>query len=647
MAIELAEAYVHIIPSAKGIKGSLSSIFGPEAAAAGKAGGATFSSAFGGMVAGATKMTAAAVGVAAAGVGALTSQAVQQYGRYEQLVGGVDKLYGSASDRLQKYAADAYKTSGMSANAYMESATSFSAALINSLGGDVDKAADMTDVAMRAMSDNVNVFGSDMASIETTFQSFAKQNYVMLDNLKLGYGGTKTEMQRLIADAAKMTDTQEKLGLTVDASSMSFANIVAAIQVMQTEMNIAGTTQKEAAHTIEGSLTSVKAAWENLVTGLADSDADFSGLVENLVNGLMGENGGGLIANMMPRIQIAMEGIGQLVAQMSPIIGQYLPALIDGLLPSLVSAVSALISALASALPSMIQTILTVIPGLFNSCMDILMQNLPILTEVALQAVVTLANGLATALPVMIPQIVDLVIEMADTIANNADLLIDSALALMIGLADGLSIAIPRLTERAPEIIFKLAGAIIQNLPQIITAGTNIILSLITGLIKGWTNLFKAGMDAVNKVGEGFKGVDVKQWGKDLVDNFIAGIKANWEKFKGAVKGLADTVHDYIGFSEPKKGPLSNFHTYAPDMVDLFAKGVKDSESVLTDQLSDSLAFPVDMGINATAQGGGGSTSIAPTINVYGADGQDVNELADIVMDKINTLVYKQGAVYA
>jgi hypothetical protein len=208
MATELGKAYVQIVPSAQGIKGSIESVIGGEAESAGKSAGGKLSGAIGGALGGLggvlkVGLGAAVAGVTAAGgaVAAFGKSAVDSYANYEQLVGGVDKLYGDASGKIQQFADEAYKTSGMSANQYMETATSFSAALVNSLGGDVNKAADMTDVAMRAMSDNANVFGSDLGSVQNAFQGFAKQNYTMLDNLKLGYGGTKSEMERLIADA--------------------------------------------------------------------------------------------------------------------------------------------------------------------------------------------------------------------------------------------------------------------------------------------------------------------------------------------------------------------------------------------------------------------------------------------------------------
>ncbi|MBQ2336060.1 MAG: phage tail protein, partial [Victivallales bacterium] len=208
---------------------------------------------------------------------------VSSYADYEQLTGGVETLFKGSSKTVMQYANEAYKAAGMSANEYMETVTGFSASLISSLGGDTEKAAQYANRAIVDMSDNANKMGTDMQSIQNAYQGFAKQNYNMLDNLKLGYGGTKEEMARLIADASKMTDVQRQLGITVDESSMSFDNIVNAISVMQQSMGIAGTTAKEASATISGSIGMLSTSFQNLVTGLGDANADIGTLVNNVI----------------------------------------------------------------------------------------------------------------------------------------------------------------------------------------------------------------------------------------------------------------------------------------------------------------------------------------------------------------------------
>lgn len=248
---------------------------------------------------------AKAVGSAAVDMG---RQALASYSNYEQLVGGVDKLYGAASQKLQAYAAQAYETSGMSANQYMEQATSFSAALVSSLGGDVSKAADQTDVAMRSIADNVNVFGSNMEDVQNAYQGFAKANYTMLDNLKLGYGGTKSEMERLIADA---NEYAAATGRASDLSIDSFSDIVTAIDLIQEKQGIMGTTANEAAQTIEGSINMAKAAWANWVTGLGSDTADMQELSGQLLESI-----GHVVDNVGPRVgQIVGTFVGTVVAQ--------------------------------------------------------------------------------------------------------------------------------------------------------------------------------------------------------------------------------------------------------------------------------------------------------------------------------------------
>lgn len=299
----------------------------------------------------AAKGVAAGVAAVTAATGAITKSSLDAYGAYEQNVGGIQKLFGNMGKSLDEYAeltgnavdavaekwgvleqsqnmvlqnaANAYKTAGMSANQYMEQVTGFSAALITSLGNDTVAAANYAEMAMVDMSDNANTFGTDMESIQWAYQGFAKQNYTMLDNLKLGYGGTKEEMQRLISDASKMTDVQKKLGVTVDESSLSFDNIVAAIHVMQESMQIGGTTAREAATTIEGSVNMMKAAWENWLTGLGDSDADMSQLTDNLV-----ESFETAAENVVPRVAIILGtllgSVPGIVAEVGPVAAQAL-----------------------------------------------------------------------------------------------------------------------------------------------------------------------------------------------------------------------------------------------------------------------------------------------------------------------------------
>lgn len=270
---------------------------------------------------------AAVVGVTAAAtaIGTIGTKAVQAYADYEQLVGGVETLFKDSQDKVMEYANNAYKTAGLSANEYMETVTSFSASLLQSLDGDTSAAAEKANLALTDMSDNANKMGSDMTLIQNAYQGFAKANYTMLDNLKLGYGGTQAEMQRLLEDAEKIS------GIKYDISS--YADIVDAIHVVQTEMGITGTTAKEAASTIQGSFGMVKAAWQNLVTGLADPDQDLGALVGNFTDSVVIAGN-----NLIPRIQELLPRIVEAVTSLVGTVSEQLPALLESVLPSLIEA---------------------------------------------------------------------------------------------------------------------------------------------------------------------------------------------------------------------------------------------------------------------------------------------------------------------
>lgn len=310
--------------------------------------------------------------IGAAAVGAAVKEAVAAFGQYEQLVGGVDKLYGEASGKVQKYASEAYKTVGMSANKYMETATQFSASMTASLGGDVSKSAAQTQKAMEVISDNVNVFGSNMEDVTNAFKGFSKQNYTMLDNLKLGYGGTKEEMQRLLDDASKIS------GVKYDISSLS--DLTDAIQVVQTEMGITGTTAKEAAGTVEGSMGMMKSAWENFVTGLG-TGGDMGRLTSNLVGSVatfaknvvpvIGNIANGLLSSIGPMAK-------QLIGYLTDAVANFdFGAAVAGLVDNLSGAVSGVIDALAVFVDEGMPKLMEKIPSILASVGTAIVRNAP------------------------------------------------------------------------------------------------------------------------------------------------------------------------------------------------------------------------------------------------------------------------------
>lgn len=303
------------------------------------------------------KAVAAGIATCATAVGGLTLKAVQAYARFEQLEGGVQTLFGDSATTVLKNADKAFRTAGLSANDYMDTVTSFSASLIQSLGGDTDKAAKMANKAIIDMSDNANKMGTDMQSIQYAYQGFAKQNYTMLDNLKLGYGGTKTEMERLLKDAEKIS------GKKFDLSS--YADVVEAIHIIQKEMGIAGTTAKEANETIEGSFYSMKSAWGNLLPALIKGGKSFDIAMDNMVSTIAV-----FAKNALPAVERALEGIGELIERAAPMIQEKLPVVIDKLLPPLIKAAAAIVGGLIAALPSIVVTLVKEIPSILGTIGD-------------------------------------------------------------------------------------------------------------------------------------------------------------------------------------------------------------------------------------------------------------------------------------
>lgn len=349
------------------------------------------------------------------------------------------------------YANDAYKTAGMSANEYMETVTSFSASLLASMNNDTAAAAEKANVAITDMSDNANKMGTDISLIQNAYNGFAKQNYTMLDNLKLGYGGTKEEMQRLLDDASKLS------GIKYDISS--YSDVVDAIHVVQTEMGITGTTAKEASTTIEGSVSSMSSAWDNWVAGMADSEANFSQLTSNLVDSIVT-----VVGNIAPRVietvPRLVSGLGEIVEQLAT----YIPQVIQELLPPLMSGVQDLLNTLVGMLPEMISIIGQIIPTIIDTLLTIL----PQLLEAGVQIITELAQGIAQALPTLLPTIVTVVTNIVTMLIENIPLLITAALQLLTGLAQGLVAALPVLIEALPEIITAIINALVEGIPLII-----------------------------------------------------------------------------------------------------------------------------------------------------------------------------------
>jgi phage-related protein len=500
-----------------------------------------------GSVAGtAFKGVAVAAGAAATGIGILTKSALDGYAAYEQLTGGVETLFKESSDAVMGYAENAYKTAGMSANQYMETVTSFSASLIQSLGGDTAKAAEVADMTISDMSDNANKMGTSMEMIQNAYNGFAKQNFTMLDNLKLGYGGTQAEMQRLLDDAEKIS------GIKYDISS--FADVAEAIHVVQTEMGITGTTAREAASTIEGSTASMKAAWDNLVVGIADDNADLDLLINQFI-----DSATTALGNILPRIEIILTGVGQLIEKMVPVIMDQLPGLINGVLPQLInsgiSMVNSLIQGIVDNLPALIDLAIDVVMQL----VDVLIKNAPKLIEAGLQVIVQLALGIADALPKLIPTLVETIIMIVETLIDNIDMLVDAAIAIIMALAEGLIAALPILIEKIPQIVIKLVEALVANASKLGEAAIQLIIALGKGLIQAIPTLLKNVPQIMEALLKAFtaKLSIFTSVGKGIVEGIWKGISNGYSWIKSKIKGWVGNVvgffKDILGIHSPSR----------------------------------------------------------------------------------------------
>ena len=487
----------------------------------------------------------AAIGTASTALVGLGTASVNSYADLEQNVGGIETLFKGSADKVIKNAENAYKTAGMSANQYMETVTSFSASLLQSLGGDTEKAADVADMALTDMSDNANKMGTSMESIQWAYQGFAKQNYTMLDNLKLGYGGTKSEMERLLADAQKLT------GVKYDISNLS--DVYTAIHVIQGELGITGTTAKEASETISGSVSSMKAAFDNFLNG--------SGTIDQLV-----ETGITSIQNIVNAVGELLPNLIQSVANATPqivdAINQIFPQILNLIMtnaPTILSSIGQILMALVQSLISYMPQIMTIAMQLIQSFITGIITMLPQIIQMGVQLIVQLITGIAQMLPQLIPQAVNAIITIVTGLLDNIDQLIDAGIQLIIGLAEGLINAIPQLVEKIPIIIEKLINAITNNLPKIIQAGITLIIKLAEGLIKAIPQLISKIPQIITSIINGFANYYSKlgEVGLNLIKGLWNGISDAgswlWGKISGFCSGIVDKIKGFFGIHSPSK----------------------------------------------------------------------------------------------
>lgn len=610
------------------------------------------------------KVAVAGVAAGATAIGALGTKAVAAYADYEQLVGGVETLFKDSQDQVMDYANNAYKTAGLSANEYMETVTSFSASLLQSLDGDTSAAADKANLAITDMSDNANKMGTDMTSIQNAYQGFAKANYTMLDNLKLGYGGTQAEMERLLADAEKIS------GIKYDISS--YADIVDAIHVVQTEMGITGTTAEEAASTIQGSFGMMKSAWQNLVTGMADPDQDLGVLVGNFTDSVVIAGN-----NLIPRIQELLPRIVEATTSLIGTVSEQLPAILGTVLPSLVEGATNLVTGLMAALPSVLSVLADVAPTVINTLVPAFIELLPQITQTGIDVIVSLAQGIADALPQLIPAATDAIIKIVEVLTSPENLgnLIDAALAIILALVDGLVDAAPKLIAAVPDIIANLVTAIIVNMPKILEAGVEITMALADGLIKALPELIAAIPNLILGIVQGiidnlpeiimagpkiiaalatglieaipdivivipqlirsivdtFLSFDWGSIGKNIVEGIKNGFVNMWNSFKQTVEnvftGLVDGVKSFLGIASPSKVFAGIGGYMAEGLGQGFDKEFSNVKRGIQSQLDfGTMTFGMSSFGHIPALAGAGTTN-----NYYNINADRVKQFNDII----------------
>lgn len=542
---------------------------------------------------------AKAVGVAASAIATAAAATVVKIGKdsleayadYEQLTGGIETLFGDAYDSVMKNAENAYKTAGLSANSYMEQVTSFSASLLQATGKDTEKAASIADMAMQDMADNANKMGTAMESIQNAYQGFAKQNYTMLDNLKLGYGGTKEEMQRLLTNAQKIT------GVKYDISNL--ADVYSAIHAVQGELGISGisaeeaaeavrtgamteeeafdamgTTAKEAATTIQGSVGMMKASWDNLLVGVADDQQDFDTLMNNFIDSVItvGEN-------IIPRVEIIIEGVGTLLSSLIqdvlPMLMEQIPNILNNILPLVITAAGALLDSIVAVLPGIVDVVVAVLPQIISGILSFL----PALLSAGIEILVALIDGINSMLPNILDVIVDVILQLVDVI-TQPDMLsgfIMSAVTLILTLANGLVDAIPQLLPAIPTIITNVVIAFTNLLPELIP----VALELITVFAKALITAIPIIMDSLpiifDSIINAFENVDWGQIGRNIIDGLINGLKSMISSLGNTVVNIAQGISDSFKSSLGIHSPSTLFMEYGVYTGEGYAIGIDKS----------------------------------------------------------------------
>ena len=569
MATELAKAYVQIRPSAVGIQGRIQKEIEPEADSAG--------SSFGGKMVGMIKKV-----IAAAAIGKALSASISEGAALEQSLGGIETLFKDSADKVKANAAKAYQTAGMSANDYMELTTSFSASLLSSLAGDTSKAADVADMAMVDMSDNANKMGTNMEDIKNAYQGFAKQNYTMLDNLKLGYGGTKSEMERLLADAQKISGVEYNID--------NLSDVYSAIHVIQGQLDITGTTAKEAATTISGSFNQMKAAAKNVMGEIA-LGMDVGPALNELANTIITF----AVGNLLPAVWNVISALPSAIVTFVTALGPQLFAAASGLIPQIASGIT------------------TGIPTLYQSAMRIMDQfnigiqeQLPILLQNGVDFITNIVNGILQNLPQVITMAGNIITYFANTIISMFPTVLSAGASLLLKLVNGIINNLPQIAQAAATAIVRFVASIGQNLPQILQSGITIIAKLAAGLIRAIPNLVGQIPAIISAIVNAFTSQNWGSIGINIISGIASGLRSAahmlWDAVKGVLGGFKENVLAFFGIHSP-----SRWGMFVGEMIDTgIANGLTGNTSLISnaaEELQKSLKKPVGTSLDFAVSG--------------------------------------------
>jgi phage-related protein len=654
---DLGKAYVQIVPSAEGISGSISNVLEPEAESAGD---------LAGQQVGSNLVSKLKTIIAAAGIGEFIKSAVSEGADYEQAVGGMQTLYKENADTMIKYANEAYKSAQISANEYMETATQFSASLLSSLGGDTEQAAEAANSAIIDMADNANKMGTSMESIQDAYRGFAKSNYTMLDNLSLGYGGTKTEMERLLSDAQKIT------GVKYDISNLS--DVYSAIHVIQTELGITGTSALEAGTTVSGAVNMMKSAWSNLLAQLSSSEGgDVTGAMKNLVTSIFGdgtETNLGVLGTVIPSILNVVKGIGPaLITALTASLQSIARMLGDNGIESAMAYVTGLMSKATELMSSGAEMITNVMAGISQKLPAMLASaatiaqnflsgittNLPAMLDAGIQMITALVNGILQNLPAFIIGVNNIFITFTSFFMQNLPTIIAKGGELVLNLVTGIVNNLPQIAAAVGQMIGKFVATIVKNLPQILQQGITMSGKVAAGLIQALPKIVSAVATLVRNIISGFiHGTDWESVGRNIIEGVVNGLKAAgsmlWDAITDIARGAFEAVKDFFGIASPSKLMRDEIGKFIPAGI---AEGISANADLVTAAMDDlgNDAMDSTLSVNARSLSGSAAARIEENTNVsmtiYGAEGQNVEELANIIADRFNNAVMQKRMAFA